>query len=111
MISDGGLTAGDNYTVTCNVSVIPGLVEDVVVTVVWTNSQGNLLQSNANTLQFEPLLSSDGGQYTCNASVAVPAISVVRRNVEAHNVIVQSKKTPVYTQTIRDRAEMSNTPS
>lgn len=99
IIRDGNSVAGENYTLICTVTVVDGLADDVVFAVSWADSNGDPVQSDSmqrdgvNTtliLEFDPLLSSHGGQYTCNASITVPAISTVRRNSEPHDIIIQS---------------------
>lgn len=94
-VTDSGTpSAGENYTLTCNVSIITGVVDGTVVSVAWLDSSGNLVQSSSstlvNTLYFEPLVLSHGGQYTCNSSITIPMTSTVRSNLEVRNVIVQS---------------------
>ena len=97
----GRSVAGENHTLSCEVSVIDGLVDDALVTTSWTEGRGTSLQAdsvqtyNENTtltLEFTPLLSSHGGQYICTASVTIPAISVVRRNSESYDIIIQSNR-------------------
>ena len=89
--------AGENYTLVCSVIVVDGLADDVILTVSWTDN--NLMQSDftqgdgvntALTLEFDPLLSSHAGRYTCNASISVPAVSAVKINSEPHDIIIQS---------------------
>ena len=98
--SRGDPIAGENYTLICTVTVIDGLTDDVILDTSWTDNAGDPAQldsaytvSGVNTtltLNFNPLLSSHGGQYTCNASVTITATSTVRRNLEPHNIIIQS---------------------
>ncbi len=77
--------------------MIEGLVDDAVFTTSWTDNTGDPVQSavayynssTISTLEFDPLFSSHGGQYMCNASITIPAISTVKRSSEPHNVIIQ----------------------
>eukprot|EP00731_Ephydatia_muelleri_P025777 Em0017g860a len=86
----GSSTAGSPYNLTCTVMVVNGLV--VVPQVMWFKNGTSVIGSNgisltpgmlsANTttlsLQFNPLNTSNGGQYSCTANVSLPAISITR---------------------------------
>ena len=96
------LVAGENVTLTCSISVIDGLVGDALVEAIWSDSNGSVLQpdslqtngrSTTTILEFSPLLLSHGGRYTCSASITISEVSVVRRNMEPFDVIIQSKYT------------------
>lgn len=91
--------AGENYTLICSVTVVDGLADDVILAVSWTDNSGEPVQPDSLqrdsvnttlTLEFDPLHSSHGGRYTCNASITVPEISTVRRNSEPHDITIQS---------------------
>ena len=108
----GSSTAGSPYTLTCTVMVVNGLV--VVPQVMWLTNviggngagvaggNGILVTSgmaSANTtnltLQFNPLHTSNGGQYSCIANVSIPIISITSLyTTSAYNVTVQSKFVP-----------------
>ena len=88
---------GTNYTLTCTVSVIDGL--SLPVTIEWSHSNGSSFTNDVQdrifvervnvservttlSLMLSPVLTTDGGNYTCGASVNVfwmnvqpPAIS------------------------------------
>ncbi|KAL5486487.1 hypothetical protein EMCRGX_G018974 [Ephydatia muelleri] len=98
----GSSTAGSPYNLTCTVMVVNGLV--VVPQVMWFKNGVNLAVGNsisfasgvvsANTttltLQFNPLYTSNGGQYSCIANVSLPVISITSLyNTSAASVIVQ----------------------
>ncbi|KAL5486424.1 hypothetical protein EMCRGX_G018896 [Ephydatia muelleri] len=94
--SSGSSTAGSPYNLTCTVMVVNGLV--VVPQVMWfkngTSVTGGNGMISANTttliLQFNPLRTSDGGQYSCIANVSLPVISITSlSNTSASSVIVQ----------------------
>ena len=100
IISEGDSTAGENYTLTCSASVIEGLIPDAVVSLSWADIRGDPIQrsfmqtSGINTtsaLHFSPLLLSHGGQYVCNASITISAISTVKQNSQPYDIITQSK--------------------
>ena len=55
--------AGNDYTLTCNVSGI-----NIVTNMRWTN--GSVISGQAGeTLSFSPLRLTDAGQYCCNVTV------------------------------------------
>ena len=77
------LYTGTNVTLTCNI-VLNDLVDSpVIVNVAWTGPGGEISSSSRvmllgvtessspfqATLTFAPLISSDGGDYTCEATV------------------------------------------
>ncbi len=91
------LTVGENYTLSCRVSVIEGLTDDALLAISWTDSGGDVIQmlpsgvNTTSTLVLYPLLLSSGGEYICHASITISSISVVKRNSEPYNVVTQSK--------------------
>ena len=100
----GSSTAGSPYTLTCTVMVVNGLV--VVPQVMWLKNGGSVVVGNgisvtpgvvsANTttltLQFNPLHTSDGGQYSCIANVSLPVVSITSLySTTSYTTIVQSK--------------------
>ena len=100
LISEGNLTAGENFTLSCSVTVIEGLVGDALVVGSWLDGRGNPVQGDSTqmdsvnttlTLEFNPLLSSHGGRYTCNASITISSISTVKRNSAPYDITIRSK--------------------
>ena len=100
----GSSTAGSPYTLTCTVMVVNGLV--VVPQVMWLKNGARVVVGNgisvtpgvvsANTttltLQFNPLHTSDGGQYSCIANVSLPVISTTELYTNnTYTTVVQSK--------------------
>ena len=84
------------------VKVVDGLV--VVPDVVWMKDGGVLVNGTNTTLTrtvsggnstlnltFNPLLTSNGGQYTCVATISVPQLSLSITNSSAVTVFVQSE--------------------
>ena len=99
---DGSTTAGDVYTLTCNATVVENLA--VEPDIEWLYSNGTIVDITVGTimmtsnvftrnLTFNPLRTSDGGQYICNTSINVSSISLKSISSESSlNVTVQSKK-------------------
>ena len=101
LISEGNLTAGENFTLSCTVTVIEGLVGDALVVGSWLDGRGNPVQSDPTqmdsvnttlTLEFNPLLSSHGGRYTCNVSITISSISTVKRNSAPYDITIQGNE-------------------
>ena len=68
-------TAGQTYSLTCSVQVVPHLVEEP--SIVWTRQDGtqvNVSSGYSLQLYFNPLRTSDGGDYTCQASVNISGV-------------------------------------
>lgn len=102
IIGDDGPVVGENYTLVCSVIVVDGLADDVMLTVSWTDNNSTQLDSTLGdrigvtlALEFDPLFSSHGGRYTCDASILVPAVSTVRTNSEPHDIVIQSNNDSV----------------
>ena len=101
--SYGSTIAGSVYSLVCMVKVVDRL--EVVPVVVWRKGGGVLLVNGINTtltrtvsggnstlnLTFNPLLTSHGGQYTCDATISVPQLSLNVTNSSAVTVSVQSE--------------------
>ena len=100
----GSSTAGSPYTLTCTVMVVNGLV--VVPQVMWLKNGASVVVGNGTsvtpgvvsantttvTFQFNPLHTSDGGQYSCIANVSLPVISITSLfNISSVNLTVQSE--------------------
>ena len=67
-------TAGEPLTLTCADSYPAHLVR--APDVQWLHSNGTVL-SNTDTLSFDPLRTSDGGQYTCTVNISIPQLGIV----------------------------------
>ena len=68
----GSPTAGQTYSLTCSVQVVPHLV--VEPSIEWTRQDGTVLNASSGSrlqLNFNPVMTSDGGRYTCRASVNI----------------------------------------
>ena len=92
-------TAGDELQLTCTVTTVDNLVESALVTVQWSgssvDSDGVTVDSTTNsgnsTLTFNPLLTSHGAQYTCQAMINIPSIDVMVTSSNSIAIMVQSK--------------------
>ena len=99
IVSEGSSLAGENFTITCTSTVVAGLSDSVVVATSWTDSEGNLLQpdanliSNSNTslaLMFSPLFTSHGGQYFCTVTTSIAELSIQQMSSVPLDITVQS---------------------
>ena len=101
----GSSTAGSPYSLTCTVMVVNGLI--VVPQVMWLYNGASAVGGNGVsltsgmvstntttlTLQFNPLNTSNEGQYSCIANVSIPTISIASlySTSSTSNATVQSK--------------------
>ena len=102
----GSATAGEMLTLTCRVTVVEGLT--VQPDVEWADpgdgpvirdmnnvTVGSVMRSGSEStrvLEFSPLRTSHGGQYTCRATINVPLINISDlSNSSSQDVTVQSK--------------------
>ena len=105
----GIATAGEMYSLTCNVSAINGFVN--APSVAWTvegraintnNGSGITLSSltgalfSLSTLTFDPLRTSHGEEYTCDGSIASSALETPRTTTIQERVTVQSKQSILF---------------
>ena len=94
--------AGSRLTISCAATVTDGLVSPPDIT--WRNSADTVIvtdgalpnvsltqMGNTVSLTFDPLRTSHGDQYTCRATISIPAASVNIENSEPFEVNVQSK--------------------
>ena len=91
--------AGDELQLTCTATTVDNLVASALVRVQWSGgsvdsdgvTEDNTTNSGVSTLTFNPLLTSHGSQYTCQAMINIPSINVIVISNNSMNVIVQSK--------------------
>ena len=81
-------TAGQSLTLTCRFSVPANLFR--APSVEWLNSTGDILSSTGN-YTFSPLLTSDGGVYTCSVTISIPQLNISLAGVGNTTVTVHSK--------------------
>ena len=104
----GSATAGEMLTLTCRVTVVEGLTvqpdvewadpgDGAVMSDVNDVTVGSVMRSGSEStlvLEFSPLRTSHGGQYTCRATINVPLIDISDlSNSSSQDVTVQSKST------------------
>ena len=72
----GASTAGQSYSLQCSASVADGLVVLPGLKIVFPNStEISAMNTSSLVYPFSPLRTSDGGQYTCTATVNIPGIT------------------------------------
>ena len=97
-------TAGDTLTITCTATVIEGLV--VSPSLQWLAPDNSAISTTGNpsltgepvvtgvesivAVRFMPLRTSQGGSYSCMASITIPGFPPVQ-SMETTQVIVQSE--------------------
>ena len=81
-------TAGQSLTLECRFSVAANLF--TAPSVQWLNSTGDIL-SNTTNITFSPLLTSDGGVYTCSVTISIPELKISLTGVGTTSVTVHSK--------------------
>ena len=94
-------TAGEDLVLTCTVTVVEYLM--VHPTVKWSGGSVNRSASvtesgtthsgviSMRTLTVSPLNTSHGAEYTCQAEISIPSISVTSSGSDSRAVMVQSK--------------------
>ena len=90
--ASGVPTAGQTYSLTCSVVVIPHLV--VEPSIQWSRQNGGVVNTSSGTsllLKFHHLVTSDGDLYNCRTSVNITSISVSVSGEESRDLIVRSK--------------------
>ncbi len=80
-------TPGQDYTLTCEVAVGEG-----TPTLQWTGPGGEAILEQTGTtftlnLNFSPLLTTNGGEYTCQSTVGIGAVN----RTASTNITVQSE--------------------
>ena len=86
------LTAGQSYSLQCSASVVDGLVVLPDMKIVHLNSTViSEVNSDSVEYMFSPLRTSDGGQYTCTATINIPDAGITDLNTSVMaNVTVAS---------------------
>ena len=81
-------TAGLNLSVKCNFTIPDKLFR--APSVQWVDSSG-LVVSATHNLTFSPLLTSNGGKYTCNVTINITELNITLTGIGNINITVQSK--------------------
>ena len=69
--------AGQDYSLQCSASVVDGLVVLPDLKIVFPNStEISVMNTSSLVYKFSPLRTSDGGQYTCTATVNIPQAGI-----------------------------------
>ena len=92
-------TAGDELQLICTATTVDNLVESALVTVQWSGGSvgsdevtvDNIINNGVSTLTFNPLLSSHGAKYTCQAMINISSINVMVTGSNSIDIMVQSK--------------------
>ena len=90
--ASGDPTAGQTYSLTCSVAIVPHLV--VEPSIQWSRQNGGVVSTFSGAsleLEFNPLMTSDGDRYICRASVDITSISVSVSGEESRNLSGMSK--------------------
>ena len=87
--ASGVPTAGQAYSLTCSVAVVPHLV--VEPSIQWSRGVVSTSTGTSLELNFNPLMISHGDHYTCRASVDITDISVSVSGEESRDLIVSSE--------------------
>ena len=104
---EGSSRAGMDYKLTCSVTSDTNLFSPPTLVWMYSDGIGGSIVDSSNgitvgqpvtvgavttlSLMFEPLHTSDGGMYTCTASITIPIAAVDIMNSETIPVNVQSK--------------------
>ena len=100
-------TAGNRYSLQCNISRAETLDSSILLEVVWLDSNNNIITSNPNIsisedthstgtmlssiLMFPRIRTSQGGRYSCTVNMTIPGIVDDHRVVMTVDVSVISK--------------------
>ena len=80
--------AGQPFSTKCNYTVIDNLITDP--TIHWVNSIDSIV-SSTSTLSLTPLMTSDGGQYTCIVNINITELDISLTGSGTTNIIVKSE--------------------
>ena len=86
----GDSTAGEGYSLNCTASVVDDLVVLPDLVIVGPNSTMSSLNTSSLIYEFTPLRTSDGGEYTCTATVIIPEAGIAIQNSTTENISVAS---------------------
>ena len=93
-------TAGDKFQLTCIMTVVDHLAADATRTIQWSvGLEDGVTESDTSPdgvnstrrLTFNPLHTSHGAEYTCQAKISISSINVSKPGSERAEVMVRSK--------------------
>ena len=84
----GTAIAGQPFNRECIYTVIDNLIIDP--TIHWVNSIDSIV-SSTSSLSLTPLMTSDGGQYTCIVNISIIELNISLNGNGTTNVIVESE--------------------
>ena len=73
--SSGDSIAGQNYSLNCSASAVDGLVVLPDLKIVGPNSTMSLMNTSSLVYMLSTLRTSDGGLYTCTATVNITGVT------------------------------------
>ena len=90
----GDSIAGQGYSLQCSASVVAGLVVLPDLKIVFPNStEISVMDSSSLDYMFSPLRTSDGGQYTCTATINIPRAGIMGlQNSAVETLVVVGKQ-------------------
>ena len=94
--ASGSPTAGQTFSLTCSVQVVPHLV--VEPSIEWTRQDGTVVNASSGSslqLNFNPVMTSDSSHYTCRASVNIAGVVSVSSQ-DSRDLLLDSKMRSIY---------------
>ena len=89
----GSSTAGLSHSISCTATVVPGLVALPTMMIVFPNSTVVLAHNTTSVdYTFSPLRTSDGGHYTCTATINIPQAGITNLTASDVGIISVSSK-------------------
>ena len=89
MSFSGYTIVGQNYSLNCTTNVVPGLVVDPNMSIVFPNSTVvSVTDTTSVGHTFSPLRMSDSGQYTCTATINIPQAGITDLSTTRETVSV-----------------------
>ena len=88
--SSGDSIAGEEYSLECSTSVVDGLVVLPDLKIVGPNSTMSLMNTSSLVYMFSSLRTSDGGLYTCTATVNITGVTF-HQSPTTETIIVASE--------------------
>ena len=88
----GHSIAGQDYSLQCSARVVAGLVVLPDLKIVLPNStEISVMNTSSLDYMFSPLRTSNGGQYTCTATVNIPQAGIMHLQNSVMETVVVGK--------------------